>query len=341
MKGAIIGFLLMGLMSVQVFAQHFDLPEPVYYEEKEFTSVAVFAAAASSDAAIPSKIRNNEYFMESVRFKNLADASYESGDYDASAYYASESLRYAQLSDEYVAVQIKATEADALIARVEEGMDWASDEGLDDDYPAEWAQGQLLYTDALEAREAENYDESIAASRKILTLLEGGELASESADQLKKNEADAMIAAAKQGMDWAESQGLDEVYADEWAEGQSLYKEATDARAAQDYDTAIDRARSVLTLLDGAQDNLFLPAQYTVRTWQSVRDCLWNIAGYSWVYGDSRKWKILYDANKSKMPESDNPDLIEPGMIIDIPSINGERRFGSWQQGLSYPALSR
>ena len=73
-----------------------------------------------------------------------------------------------------------------------------------------------------------------------------------------------------------------------------------------------------------------LPAQYTVRTWANERDCLWNIAGYSWVYGDPRRWTDLYNANRARLPDPSNPDLILPGMVLDIPSIRGETRQGMW-----------
>jgi hypothetical protein len=64
---------------------------------------AVFAAAASSDApVIPASLRNNQYYLESVRLTRLAQQSYETGDYDASTQYAEDALRYAQLSDEWV-----------------------------------------------------------------------------------------------------------------------------------------------------------------------------------------------------------------------------------------------
>ena len=79
-----------------------------------------------------------------------------------------------------------------------------------------------------------------------------------------------------------------------------------------------------------------LPAQYTVRPWNSTRDCLWNIAGQPWAYNDPAKWRLLYNANKSKLPDPNNPDLIEPGMIIDIPSINGEIRQGMYSNSLVY-----
>lgn len=296
----VIALLFTVFMSAQLFAQHFDLPEPVYREsfmnsensfvylpaaavvdlpefadvaylwaldpgnavaEIDFTSIASFAAAAESDAVIPSKIRNNKYFVESVRLKNLAEDSYDSGDYDASTNYAAESVKYAQLSDEYVALQLKIKEADDLIARARDG-----------------------------------------------------------------------------GTQFV-AKGLDKVYPTEYAQGQGLYVQATNARAAENWDGAIDYARKILAMLDGVQDSIPLPAQYTVRTWQGERDCLWNIAGYSWVYGDSRKWKLLYDTNKSKFPEPNNPDLIEPGMILDIPSVNNEARQGLWKPDLSYPEM--
>jgi hypothetical protein len=224
-------------------------------------SVQVFAQAATNDVVIPHKIRNNEYFLESVRLKDLAETSYDSGDYDASAQYAAESLTYALLSDEYVALQLKIKEANDKIAQAEDGGKWVVDRGLDKMFPDEWMQGQTLYT------------------------------------------------------------------------------EATNARSAEDWDGAISAALKILVMLDGAQDRLPMPTQYTVRTWQGEKDCFWNIAGYSWVYGDPRKWKILYEANKSKLPEPDNPNVIEPGIILDIPSIGDETRFGMWEQQFSYPEL--
>ncbi len=259
-RAVMIALLFTLIMGVQVFAQQFDLPEPVL---GDITAIAAFAQAASSDAragVIPRSIRNNEYFLESVRLKGLADTAYESGDYDASERYAEESLRYAQLSDEYVALQLKIREADRTIAQAKDGMDGAAAKGLDKVYPNEWAQGQALYTEAVNARASEDWDGAIAAARRILAMLEG------------------------------------------------------------------------------AQDSLPLPAQYTVRTWLGEKDCLWNIAGYSWVYGDPR---ILYNANKAKMPDANNPNVIEPGMILDIPSINNEVRYGMWRPGVSYLELPR
>jgi nucleoid-associated protein YgaU len=82
-----------------------------------------------------------------------------------------------------------------------------------------------------------------------------------------------------------------------------------------------------------------LPAQYTVQPWNPWRDCFWNIAGRSWAYGDPTKWRIIYEANRSKLPESDNPNLVHPGTVLDIPSIQGEVRQGLWDARTEYPSF--
>jgi nucleoid-associated protein YgaU len=79
-----------------------------------------------------------------------------------------------------------------------------------------------------------------------------------------------------------------------------------------------------------------LPAQYTVRTWKGERDCLWNIAGQPWVYNNPRRWRILYEANKDKFPDPANPNWLEPGIVLDIPSIKGESRRGMWSAARQY-----
>lgn len=78
--------------------------------------------------------------------------------------------------------------------------------------------------------------------------------------------------------------------------------------------------------------SLSLAAQYQVQPWNISMDCLWNIAGKPWVYGDSSKWVLLYYANISKLPNSENPHVIPPGIILDIPSVDGEARqgIGTW-----------
>jgi Skp family chaperone for outer membrane proteins len=226
------------------------LPEPPV-----LLPAAMFASAASTDAEqeIPHGIRNNQYYLESLRLAKLAQDTYEYGDYDTSAEFASEAIRYAQLSDEYVALQLKIKETNDAIAAAKQRLDWAASSGAAKQFPAEYSEAGGYYNTSLSARSGEEWDAAIESANKVIEIL-------------------AYVQAPGTG----------------------------------------------------------LPAQYTVRPWALSRDCLWNIAGRSWAYGDPYQWRVLYNANKSKLPDPNNPDLIEPGMVLDIPSLNGESRQGMW-----------
>jgi len=166
----------------------------------------VFADGASIDAKqeTSGSIRDNEYLLESQRLTKLAEEAYNYGDYDASAAFAEEAIRYAELSDEYIARQT----------------------GITIGVP--------------------------------------------------------------------------------------------------------------LPLADGTFP---LPATYTIRAWSVSHDCFWNIAGRPWVYGNPRQWRVLYNANKAKLADPNNPNVIEPGIVLDIPSLKGEVRQGAWDGNKTYKPL--
>jgi len=238
-------------VAVSVFAQQ-DVPE-LDIKIPVFKSVTYFAAAADEEEGIVQGIRNNEFYLESLRLTKLALETYEYGDYDASSGFAEEAVRFALLSDEYVANQ--------LVIEAKRLLDWADSNNIASRQPNVYREGKNYYETSVAAQSNEEWAETIdAATRSI------------------------------------------EIFASLQTGGSSP-----------------------------------LPRQYTVRTWASVRDCLWNISSYPWVYGDPWRWRTLYEANKSKLPEPNNPDLIEPGMILDIPSVRGETRQGMWEPGRSYP----
>jgi nucleoid-associated protein YgaU len=87
-------------------------------------------------------------------------------------------------------------------------------------------------------------------------------------------------------------------------------------------------------------ESVTLPATYTVRLIPERRDCLWRIAEYPFVYNDPWKWKVLYEANRDILIEPDNPDLIEVGQVLTIPSLTGEWREGEYDSTMSYPVFS-
>jgi nucleoid-associated protein YgaU len=92
--------------------------------------------------------------------------------------------------------------------------------------------------------------------------------------------------------------------------------------------------------VEAAPEKPALPASYTVRLIPEDRDCLSKIAGYSFIYGDRAKWIELYKANKGTLKHPENADIILPGEVLVIPSISGEAREGTWEDGKEYPSFS-
>ena len=234
-----------------------------------FFTVQMLFAAVSDEGYIPHEIRNNEYYLESLRLAQLAQDTYDYGDYDASFGFAEEAIRYALLSDEYIAGQLS-DEAKRL-------LDLAVSNNLAGQHPDEYREGKNYYEAGLEAQSSEDWTDAIfmaANAIEILAFVEGG--------------------------------GREEPVV---VESVPVVEEEGPAP---------------------------LPGQYTVRPWEATKDCLWNIAAYTWAYGDPEKWRVLYNANKANMPEPNNPNLIEPGMVLEIPSISGEVRQGMWDSSKTY-----
>lgn len=158
--------------------------------------------------------------------------------------------------------------------------------------------------------------------------------------------AENTFAKAHSRYTWAGSVNAAKRYPDEYAEAGDYYNQALDARKTEDWETVQKGSETVLELLAGVRGpggqqgpsgppppKGTLPAQYTVRRWHNSGDCFSTIAGWSWVYGDPYQWRVLYEANKNKIPDPDNPHLILPGTVLDIPSLKGETRKGMWDPG--------
>ena len=261
-RKVLLGLVISLLFTASVFAQN-DSPglDMRFHIYKPVTYYGVTVPGEDEESVIPSSISNNEYYLRSLQLNRLALETYEYGDYDASAGFAQEAVRYAELSDEYVSVQ--------LIAEAKRLLEWADKNSIATKFPNNYSEGKTQYENAVDAHANENWNEAIGAAIKSIEIFAAFESGGKPAATTPSKPA---------------------------ASGP-------------------------------------LAKQYTVRTWRVERDCLWTIAGYPWVYGDPWKWKELYNANKDKMPEPANPDLIVPGMVLDIPSIKGETRQGMWSPG--------
>ncbi|MDR2068786.1 MAG: hypothetical protein LBP71_02840 [Spirochaetaceae bacterium] len=147
--------------------------------------------------------------------------------------------------------------------------------------------------------------------------------------------------AAKARMDLATRVNLRNKAAAVYDEAASYFKSAETRFNAREYEDSIPDSRKVVELLLNFE-TLYpavaaaphpptggLAAFYEVKLNLQRRDCLWRIAEFDFVYGDPHQWPRLYESNKDKFPQPDNPHLIVPGMILTIPPIHGEERSGT------------
>jgi nucleoid-associated protein YgaU len=220
--------------------------------------------AVETEPSVSAAIAGNEYLQEAWRLSNLAKLALLEGDYEASAGYSAEAVRYAALSDEYIKNLSRLIPA---LYEAEDRLRWAETSGAAGYYPKELDQARIDFQIALSKKRARDWDESY---RYALLVIE--DLAGVAAPPPKGSPPPA------------------------------------------------DLPKS--------------PNQYKVRPWDIFGDCLWNIA--KWFYNDPWKWPVIYEANKDKLPEPDNPDWVEVGTILDLPSIGGEQREGYWDSGRAY-----
>jgi len=186
-----------------------------------------------------------------------------------------------------------------------------------------------------------NYDASIEYSR----LAE--ENAQKSADyiqyMLARVEAEQAMNRARTRYTWAKNNKAEEKYPEAFKTATEALQAGNTAFGNKDFDVAVVCAKKVLDALavvTGDESSFAtLPAQYRIRTWRGERDCLWNIAKDKAIYDNPYLWRKLYEANKNKLPDPNNPDWVEPGIILTIPSLRGEKRDGMYDPAVTYEKL--
>jgi nucleoid-associated protein YgaU len=157
---------------------------------------------------------------------------------------------------------------------------------------------------------------------------------------LAKSDAEAVMKQASAKLDYAKSINADRNFPMAFSAAQKSYASADDAFKAEDYTTAAAYARQVLDALADIKEITPLPQYYVVRPWAETKDCYWNISGRPYVYNNPLLWENLYQANKSNMPKPNDPNLILPGMKMEIPSITGEYREGVYSPSKKYDGYS-
>ena len=215
--------------------------------------------------------------------------------------------------------------------------------------PSPKGEGSPLDSDAVLAEEMPGTNRGnvyLLESRLLLKFAEeafsGGDydrsarFANEAAWLAKQSDVYVAITMAKGYLDQAAASGVSVRFSQEYREAENWYKRSAEARDSEEWDSAIAAASMTAQLLEGLAESGVLPATYTVRPWSVSKDSFWNIAGQPWAYGNPQQWRTLYNANKSKLPDPDNPNVLEPGIVLDIPSIKGELRQGAWESGKTY-----
>jgi HEPN domain-containing protein len=305
------------------------------------TTIIALVCTAILAVALPAQsLANNEFYQRSMQLKTMAEAAFEAGDYDAAVRYSAQSSEYAELSDRYVSTMLARREAERSMKAAESRLSWAVGVGAESHYPTELATARSLMQEAEDAFLGENYTMARNRAEAVLASLAGVEDPRPMMAALRR-EAESAIAAAEERFKWAKGIGADKRYPTEYTAAAALLDTARTAFASENYDYARISANEVLIRLAGVKDTLPLPALFVVRELPKDTDCFWRIAALPAVYNDPFQWPRLYEANKNKLPDPKNPDLVRPGTILTIPPLRGEYREGTWTPDGRYPELGK
>ena len=156
-----------------------------------------------------------------------------------------------------------------------------------------------------------------------------------------KASAQADIDKAQAKYDWAVSKNAQNNFPEQLAKGSAELNGAKAAFSSEDFAGASSKALAAFATLSDIGEFAPLPAVYVVRLIPARRDCLWRIAEYSFIYNNPLKWPVLYEANKKTFKDPSNPNLIYPNQVLQIPSIKGETRSGTWDPKKTYNPLPK
>jgi len=157
------------------------------------------------------------------------------------------------------------------------------------------------------------------------------------AEQVLAFRARSALNAARERMALAERLNIQNRDSELYNSAQQYFRDANSKFNERDFENSIADSQKVIALLRDIAPAprevppaalLALAAYYEVKLNLQRRDSLWRIAGFDFIYGDPFKWPHIYEANKHTFPQPDNPNLIHPGMILRIPSLQGEVRSG-------------
>lgn len=157
---------------------------------------------------------------------------------------------------------------------------------------------------------------------------------------IAKADAEKQMTIAKNQQAWALRVRGDVNYPMAYTAGTKSLENGQTAFDKEDFVGASAYAIEAIQAFSSIEEVTPLPQFYVVRPWAENKDCYWNISGRSYVYNNPTLWENLYQANKTKMKDPANPDLIYPGMKVEIPSITGEYREGIYSPKAEYKTFN-
>jgi len=256
----------------------------------------LFIVFASISVSAQNSLFDNPKYRRSLDLQRMSKAAYDSGDYLTAGTYAQEAETLSLVAREEAETQLQKWMANSWKNRAASRIAFGEKVRAPERYPDIWPQAQEAFALAQGEYDAQRFTQSTEASKKVVELLAG----------IKAEPAPAAVV----------------------KQPEIAPVEPTPEPKPEPEPEPIAEVPPPVPV----PEQVVLPAYYVVRLIESARDCFWRIAEYPFVYGDPLKWPILYQANKDKIPQPDNPHLILPEMVMTIPPLEGEKREGTWKE---------
>jgi hypothetical protein len=148
--------------------------------------------------------------------------------------------------------------------------------------------------------------------------------------ELDKYKIDINIAEADRLIKNLKGQVLDKGAANELQRGIELNDSAKNRFAANDLGSSFTDSQAALVVLrkinPSASGRSVSSSASSASSGELVMvytvvegDCLWKISKKPMIYNDSHQWPKIYMSNKAKFKDPENPHLIFPDQVFDIP----------------------
>ncbi len=168
-----------------------------------------------------------------------------------------------------------------------------------------------------------------------LTVLEDLQAAQKALAEGDWRKAEELIASANAKMDYLEKMLSDAAEAENQEPEEETQPEPEEPVEEEQPEPEVMRDEDGLPIDELGRVKV-LPKYYVVRKRIPITDCMWRIAEMYFVYGDRNEWRRIYELNKDTFVQSENPHLILPGQILEIPPFKGEERDGTYNPEKRY-----